>query len=115
MGAVPSDLFDNSLKSLFKKYGKAKDDVIDLISEVEKNPGIGESVPGYGSGFDIYKLRGALKSYGIGKSGGLRLIYFYDKQDLILLYAYSKRQRSKEPRQEILDWLKDKGFLEIIS
>lgn len=110
-----TDLFDTSLKKLLRKYSKAKKNVVDLISEVEKTPGIGTSIPGYGTAFDIYKIRGALKSYSIGKSGGLRLIYFYDNQDILLLFIYAKREMNNEPKQEILKWLSGKGFLESTS
>ena len=64
----------NSASTVLKHFPNAKSDIYDLIVSLSDNPKSGDQVPGYGG--KIRKIRGHLKSYKIGQSGGLRAYYF---------------------------------------
>jgi len=62
-------------------------DVDALIDHLARNPGAGNIIPGTGG---VRKLR--WRRPGLGKRGGVRVIYYYhdDTMPLLLLLAYSK-------------------------
>ena len=61
--------FDKNLKALSKKYPSLKNEFIELISSLKKNP-----TQGIALGNNCYKIRLAIASKGKGKSGGARVI-----------------------------------------
>ena len=78
--------FEKDVKKLRKKFPKIKKDLIDFISELEKNSQIGVDL-----GQNIYKARIQNSSIPTGKSGGFRIITYYKKEDtLYLVTIYSK-------------------------
>jgi hypothetical protein len=64
--------FDKQAKRLAKKYPSLKQDLANLIDELEENPTLGKPL---GRGF--FKIRLAIAAKGKGKSGGARVITFY--------------------------------------
>ena len=70
---VPIDNFKKEVKRLIKKYASLKNELLELNEQLEENPTLGTSL-----GNDIYKIRLAIISKGKGKSGGARIISFFD-------------------------------------
>jgi hypothetical protein len=82
--------FWSSAKDVIKDYPKAKSDIFDFLNYLSSTPNLGVPVPGYAG--KVFKERWGLKSYRIGKSGGLR-IYYYFKDTLVApFFIYTKRQ-----------------------
>jgi mRNA-degrading endonuclease RelE of RelBE toxin-antitoxin system len=81
--------FEKSLKRLSKKYKSLKDDYIRFLDELEKNPLMGVEIIS-----NCRKARITIKSKGKGKSGGGRIIFFFEilKDRIILLYMYDKNE-----------------------
>jgi mRNA-degrading endonuclease RelE of RelBE toxin-antitoxin system len=61
--------FEREAKRLKKKYPSLKDEILDLIEDLEEDPFLGSAMK---DGF--YKIRLKIKSKGKGKSGGARVI-----------------------------------------
>jgi hypothetical protein len=85
---LTKSFFANASK-LLKHFPKAKPDIFDFIDEIRLNPKGGDAVPGF-QGM-IYKIRGPLKSYGIGKQGGLRAYYFFNEKTIAIFFIYTKK------------------------
>ena len=81
--------FEKSLKRLSKKYKSLKDDYIRFLDELEKNPLMGDEIIE-----NCRKARIAIKSKGKGKSGGGRIIFFFEivNERIILLFLYDKNE-----------------------
>lgn len=81
--------FEKSLKRLSKKYKSLKEDYILFLDELEQNPFIGDEIIA-----NCRKARIAIKSKGKGKSGGGRIIFYYEivNDEVILLYIYDKSE-----------------------
>lgn len=95
-------LLDSFLKSaelVLKDYPNAKSDIFDLINYISAHSGSGDCVPGFAG--KIIKIRGPLKSYHIGTSGGLRVYYYYHGGVLAPFFIYSKRQMKDAPKETI--------------
>ena len=81
--------FERSLKRLSKKYPSLKGDYIAFLSELEKNPTMGDEIfP------NCRKVRIAIKSKGKGKSGGGRIVFYFEilADSIILLFIYDKSE-----------------------
>ena len=81
--------FEKSLKRLSKKYQSLKEDYLSFLKELEKNPMIGDEIfP------NCRKARIAIKSKGKGKSGGGRVIFYFEiiEDKIILLFIYDKSE-----------------------
>ena len=81
--------FEKSLKRLNKKYPSLKADYLAFLSELEKNPLTGDEIfP------NCRKARIAIKSKGKGKSGGGRVIFYFEiaEDKIILLFIYDKSE-----------------------
>jgi mRNA-degrading endonuclease RelE of RelBE toxin-antitoxin system len=81
--------FEKSLKRLSKKYRSLKEDYIKFLKELENNPKLGDEIfP------NCRKARIAIKSKGKGKSGGGRVVFYFEIIDnkIILLFIYDKSE-----------------------
>jgi len=81
--------FEKSLKRLSKKYPSLKTDYLAFLNELEQNPMMGNEIfP------NCRKARIAIKSKGKGKSGGGRIIFYFEigENDIILLFIYDKSE-----------------------
>ena len=81
--------FEKSLKRLSKKYQSLKADYIKFLTELENNPMLGDEIfP------NCRKARIAIKSKGKGKSGGGRVVFYFEIIDnkIILLFIYDKSE-----------------------
>ena len=81
--------FEKSFKRLSKKYKSLKDDYSHFLDELEKNPFMGDEIFA-----NCRKARIAIKSKGKGKSGGGRIIFYFEivNDRLILLFMYDKNE-----------------------
>ncbi len=94
--------FKRDIKQLSKKYHSIKNDLADLIEELEKNPEQGTSL-----GLRSFKIRLAIASKGKGKSGGARVITHIVIQELnvFLLTIYDKSEKENISDKELQDLL----------
>jgi mRNA-degrading endonuclease RelE of RelBE toxin-antitoxin system len=95
-------LFKKEAKKLSKKYPSLKSDLANLFSELEKHPTLGVPL-----GNNVYKIRLAIASKGIGKSGGARVITYAqtDDQTVLILSIYNKGNRDSISDKEIQELL----------
>lgn len=96
-------IFKPSLKEFLKVYPNAKSDVDRTISSIEKAPLSGDAIIGLYN--KVFKTRGNIKTYNIGKSKGIRLIYYFNGSELYLLFIYGKTYRGNHPLQLLKDAL----------
>ncbi|GHT58578.1 hypothetical protein FACS18945_4570 [Bacteroidia bacterium] len=82
--------FEKALKKLGKKYPSLKNDYLAFLKELEENPTMGDEIfP------NCRKARIAIASKGRGKSGGGRVIFYFEvmtENDIVLLYIYDKAE-----------------------
>lgn len=105
--AFPS--FEKKVKHLSKRYKSLKADLINLQDELAKNPAMGTDLGG-----GLRKVRMAITSKGVGKSGGARVItvVIADIKDALgLLYIYDKSERSTIKGKELTELLKKNGII----
>lgn len=98
---IATEPFERKLKKLSKKYRSLKNDLLPLISSLEKNPTQGTPL-----GKECYKIRLAISSKGKGKSGGARVITYVRiaKNNVFLMDIYDKSEQSSISEKE-LQWL----------
>jgi hypothetical protein len=102
--------FWNSARDVIKHFSKAKPDIYDFLFYLSANPGMGDPVPGYRG--KVFKERWGLKSYRLGKSGGLRIYYYYHGSLVAPFFIYTKKQFSDAPHELIKRLVEDlKGVL----
>ena len=95
--------FLKDVKRLYKKYKKLPDDLRTLSKQLNSNPKTGISL-----GCNCYKIRLVNSSVPFGKSGGFRIVYYYDdgKKDLYLMTMFSKRDMENINNDKIIGLLK---------
>ena len=81
--------FEKALKRLSKKYPSLKADYLSFLQELELNPMMGDEIFPH-----CRKVRIAIKSKGKGKSGGGRIIFYFEiiQDKIILLFIYDKSE-----------------------
>lgn len=95
--------FDKEIKRLAKKHPSLKNDFLELIQELKKDPKKGTSI-----GNNCYKIRLVITSKGKGKSGGARVITCLQIIDevVFLLCIYDKAEKENIPNKELTELLK---------
>ena len=105
---VTTDDFEKLAKPLLKKYASLKLELKYLSDSLKANPTLGISLGG-----GVYKVRLAIKSKRKGKSGGARVITYFDLEVLVeteskeeynrvfLLEIYDKSERDSTSTKEI--------------
>ena len=95
--------FEKELKSLFKKYPSVKNDIIELVAKLIKEPKMGIAI-----GNNCYKIRMAITSKGKGKSGGARVItnFIITDSTVYLLSIYDKSEQENLSDKELDELLK---------
>jgi mRNA-degrading endonuclease RelE of RelBE toxin-antitoxin system len=83
--------FEREARRLKKKFPSLKDEISQLIDNLESNPYVGNPI---GKGF--YKIRVAIKSKGKGKRSGGRVITFIKvvAETVYLVSIYDKSEKS---------------------
>lgn len=102
-----SDAFKRSAKALTKKYPSIKQDLANLVTELESKPDLGIPL-----GNNLFKVRMNISSKGRGKSGGARVItcVVYKLEQILLAEIYDKSDYSTVNEENILKNLKSEGF-----
>ena len=77
-------IFENDKAQLLKNRPLAKTDIEAALESFRENPRQGDRIPGI-SVLDIRKARWPLKSYRIGNSGGLRIIFVIQEEKKVIL------------------------------
>jgi mRNA-degrading endonuclease RelE of RelBE toxin-antitoxin system len=93
--------FKRSTKKLQRRYPHIKDDIREGVELLLQTPRLGVIVPGSGG---IRKMRLSNRDAKRGKSGGYRLLYYFEgdeSQTLYLLFVYSKSDHSNVTRNEL--------------
>jgi len=103
---IVSRTFKRDAKALLKKFTTLKDSVDNLISDLIRDPYLGDS---YGD--KIYKVRLADKSKGGGKSGGFRVMYYHlnvtdSGIEILLMTIFDKSDKSTIKKDEALKKLR---------
>ena len=93
--------FENQLTKIQKKYLHAKSDIAEELVNFNKSKNIS-------LGHSIFKLRVKNSDIPCGKSGGYRVIVFYEETKSILIpfIVYSKRDKESLSKNEIEKSLK---------
>jgi mRNA-degrading endonuclease RelE of RelBE toxin-antitoxin system len=101
MKILPTEYFEKEIKHLSKKYPSLKSDLRILLTDLQKNPFIGDSL-----GQDCFKIRLNIVSKNRGKRGGGRIITCVKirKETVYLLKIYDKSEQSTISDSE-LNWL----------
>jgi len=81
--------FEKDVKKLKKKFPNIKNDLIAFVNELSTNPTLGINL-----GENIFKVKIPNSSIPTGKSGGFRIITYYQKDDVLYLVTmYSKTEK----------------------
>ena len=99
MEVFVTSVFEKSVKRLAKRFRSMKDVYKKILFDFQGNIPIGEEIQGHRN---FYKARYPNPEVRKGKSGGFRLIYFWntEKENVILVDIYSKTDYRK------VDWQK---------
>ncbi|GAA4201617.1 hypothetical protein GCM10022289_15300 [Pedobacter jeongneungensis] len=94
---IYSPIFIKKAKQLKKKHLSLISDLSQLESILLKNPSTGTPL-----GNNIFKIRLAVKSKGKGKSGGCRVItYFQNEDEINMIYIYDKSEEATITKKDI--------------
>jgi hypothetical protein len=96
--------FEREAKRLIKKYASLKNEIADLIQDLQLNPTQGTAL-----GNNIYKIRVAAASKGKGKRGGVRVmscVKIIDEK-VFLFSIFSKGEKDDISPQEIKSLIQD--------
>src|SRR3972149_5179353 len=101
-----TETFQKCVKKFKKKFPHIKEDLSALIKNLQSGPSIGNPIPGWDK--KIWKIRVGSTDLKRGKSGGFRVIYFWNpgKPDVYLLFTYFKGEKEDVTPKEIEDLLK---------
>ena len=90
--------FEKELKRLAKKYPSLKDEYQNLLQALKNRPDLGIPI-----GNNCYKIRIAIASKGKGKSGGGRVITYFQvvKISVYLLTIFDKSEKENITNKEI--------------
>jgi mRNA-degrading endonuclease RelE of RelBE toxin-antitoxin system len=104
--AYLTETFQKSIKILKKKFRRVKDDLSGIIQILERDPTIGDPIPGWNK--EIWKVKVASSDVKKGKRGGFRLIYLWKSGEftVYLLAAYFKGDKLDISKREIEELLK---------
>lgn len=94
------------IKHLKRKYKAIIKEIRELVKQLENDERPGDEIPNIG--YDVYKVRLANPSANRGKSGGFRVIYYVQMQDVVFLVrVYSKTEESNVSSERIRQILDD--------
>jgi mRNA-degrading endonuclease RelE of RelBE toxin-antitoxin system len=96
-------VFEKQTKRLLKKYPSLKDELIQLVQSLQKNPEQGTLI-----GKSCFKIRIAIASKRKGKRGGARIItnFILSDNTVYLLSIYDKSEKDNLSDKELEDLLK---------
>jgi mRNA-degrading endonuclease RelE of RelBE toxin-antitoxin system len=92
--------FQRKLKVLSKKYRQICNDIAPILDQLGRGETLGDRIPGIG--FTVMKVRVRNSDTQKGKSGGYRLIYWAELNEVVvLLDIYPKSEQSNFEVTEI--------------
>lgn len=96
-------VFEKQAKRLVKKYASLRDELLELVSKLKKNPEQGTAI-----GKGCFKIRIAIASKGKGKRGGARVITHFVVTDttVYLLSIYDKADQENLTDKELKELLR---------
>jgi mRNA-degrading endonuclease RelE of RelBE toxin-antitoxin system len=96
--------FEKDIKRLVKKYPSLRSEYFDLVKELQQRPDLGSPI-----GNNCYKVRISIASKGRGKSGGARVITYFQisATTVYLLTIYDKSETENITVKDLLTFLKD--------
>ncbi|MBE9584344.1 addiction module toxin RelE [Mucilaginibacter sp. JRF] len=102
-----SAAFKREVKPLAKKYKSLKESLDKLVKNLTDNPYLGDAY-----GHDIFKVRLADPSKGVGKRGGFRVMYYHlqkteDGIQILMMSIYDKSERSTIKKADAIKILDD--------
>ncbi len=100
--------FQHSLKKIAKKHRSIKDDISNLIQQLELEPKLGVEIKP-----NLYKIRLNISSLNKGKSGGARIItYVLVKAEIVLLAEIYLKSESDTINEDLLiKRLTEQGYI----
>lgn len=95
--------FEKEIKRLSKKYPSLKLEYIELVNDLKQNPTQGTSI-----GNNCYKIRLSISSKGKGKSGGARVITYFQisATTVYLLSIFNKSEQENIGDRELSELLR---------
>ncbi|QTA91911.1 hypothetical protein [Desulfonema magnum] len=107
---IITEPFGRKLKKLRKKYPNIKNDLSELLSDMESSGVSGVPIPGLYN--KVFKIRAASSDMKRGKSGGYRVVCYADDKncDIYLLTLYAKTKNENIPVRDIQAVLKELGL-----
>ena len=102
------DDFTKDFQRLSKKYPSLKQDLTELLKNLQVDYSIGIPLGG-----NLFKIRLAIESKNKGKSGGARVIYFFVAQnsEIYLIHIFDKGEFENIPKAILLDLIKNAGLI----
>jgi len=107
---VASENFQSEAKRLVKKYSSLRNELKTLEKKLLEYPALGTPI-----GHNAYKIRLAVKSKGKGKSGGLRVITYFeldyiinDLTNIFLLSIYDKSETENITKSDLARHIKNR-------
>lgn len=97
--------FKNQFKRIHKKFPQEEENIKKYISQLENTGPRGDRMPGYPF---LFKDRMPLKAYGIGKSGGLRIVVYHQEDSPLVcpLLIYHKSNMEQPADKMIVNAIK---------
>ncbi|MBF0121376.1 MAG: type II toxin-antitoxin system RelE/ParE family toxin [Desulfobacterales bacterium] len=107
MKIIITEPFERKLKKLKKKYPNIKNDLKELLSNLEEGKASGVPIPGLFN--KVFKIRFGSSDMERGKSGGYRLIFYIERDncEIYLLTIYAKAKNENIPVKDIQSILKE--------
>ena len=107
MKIIFTETFGRKVKKIKRKYPNVKNDLNELLSELESGNLSGVPIPGLFN--KVFKIRVASSDMKRGKSGGFRLIYYTEdvNSEVYLLTIYAKTKDETIPVKDIQAILKE--------
>lgn len=107
MKIIITEPFGRKLKKLKKKYPRITNDLKELLSDMEEGRISGVPIPGLSE--KVCKIRVGSSDMKRGKSGGYRIICYFEKEkcEIFLLTVYVKTRNENIPLKDIKAILKE--------
>ena len=96
------EIFEKQAKRLIKKFPSLKNELLQLIDNLQEEPQQGTAI-----GRSCYKIRISIASKGKGKSGGARIItnFVVTEKTVYLLSIYDKSEHESLTDKELKELL----------
>ena len=97
-------IFEADKRDFLKNRPLAAKDIDTALKSFQANPKQGDRVPGIVP--DLFKARWPLKSYRIGNSGGLRIIYVLQEEKRVILPITLWQKKDMPNEREVIAHIK---------